>query len=72
MTLAGPFRATAITLYKIKVTAYEQNSTGAFTFVKQNLCSGVRYNHVLVTVSRIWAVTFPLHYRTAHSKLAAN
>ncbi|OQV12737.1 hypothetical protein BV898_13057 [Hypsibius exemplaris] len=44
----------------------------AFTFVKQHLGSGVRYGHVLVTVNRMWAVTFPLDYRTAHTKRVSN
>ncbi|OQV12900.1 hypothetical protein BV898_12822 [Hypsibius exemplaris] len=42
-----------------------------FAYFKLILSTAVRYGHVLVTVNRLWAVTFPMHYRNAHNKRVA-
>lgn len=33
--------------------------------------SCVVHSHVLITINRIWAVTFPIHYRNYHSRRVA-
>ncbi|OWA52102.1 hypothetical protein BV898_16564 [Hypsibius exemplaris] len=44
----------------------------AFTVSQQIFSSGLRYAHFLVTVNRVWAVTYPLRYRTVHTKRVAS
>ena len=39
----------------------------AFSYFSQVLASGVRYGHVLITFNRLWAIYFPVSYRTRHS-----
>ena len=38
-----------------------------FIYCKQILGVSVRYGHVLVALNRLWAVTFPVHYRMYQS-----
>ncbi|XP_055352054.1 allatostatin-A receptor-like [Paramacrobiotus metropolitanus] len=34
--------------------------------------SGIRYGHVIITLNRLWAVMYPLHYKRHHTLMVAN
>ncbi|XP_055336667.1 5-hydroxytryptamine receptor 1B-like [Paramacrobiotus metropolitanus] len=38
-----------------------------YLYASYVLNSAIRYGHLLVTFNRVWAVTFPIHYREKHS-----
>lgn len=42
-----------------------------YLYTNYVLASCVVHSHVLITINRIWAVTFPIHYRNNHSRQVA-
>ncbi|XP_055349786.1 thyrotropin-releasing hormone receptor-like [Paramacrobiotus metropolitanus] len=76
LILANLLRLLAVGPLDVAITLFDRWPFGYaactyYVYMEYVISSAITHSHMLITVNRIWAVTFPVSYRSHHTKAVA-